>query len=72
VTEVGNMAEKKTLLQMLENLKQKRAWVVYDVMRSRLVEVIICLKLHIQHEGAGLYIQNVMGSDLSLNTGYVD
>lgn len=66
------MAEKKTLLQMLENLKQKRAWVMYDVTRSRLVEVIICLKSHIKHEGAGLYIQNVMGSDLSLNTGYDD
>jgi hypothetical protein len=45
--EVGNIAEKKTLLQMVENLKQKRAWLAYDIMRSKLTEVILYGKLHI-------------------------
>lgn len=42
--EVENMSEKRTLLHMLENLKQKRAWLAFDVERSRLDEVMLCSK----------------------------
>jgi hypothetical protein len=38
--EVENMSEKRTLLHMLENLRQKRAWLAFDVKRSRLEEVM--------------------------------
>jgi hypothetical protein len=41
--EVENMSEKRTLLHMLENLRQKRAWLAFDVKRSRLEEVILCV-----------------------------
>jgi hypothetical protein len=38
------MSEKRTLLHMLENLRRKRAWLAYDVKRSRLEEVMLCSK----------------------------
>ncbi|XP_023721137.1 structural maintenance of chromosomes protein 5 isoform X2 [Cryptotermes secundus] len=37
--EVANISEKRTLLHMLENLKQKRAWLAFDVKRSKLEEM---------------------------------
>lgn len=70
--EVGSMSEKKTLLQKVENLKQKRAWLVYSAMRSRLMEVVLRSKSHTKHQGVVLYIQKVLGSDLSSNTGPSD
>jgi hypothetical protein len=41
---VENTAEKRTLLHKLENLRQKRAWLAFDVKRSKLEEVMLCSK----------------------------
>jgi hypothetical protein len=41
---VGNISEKKTLLQMVEDLKKKRAWLVFEAKRLALAEVVLCSK----------------------------
>ncbi|PSN44525.1 hypothetical protein C0J52_14674 [Blattella germanica] len=46
--DVENIAEKRNMLQMIEKLKQKRAWLHYDIYRKKVYEVIAPFFLHAQ------------------------